>query len=280
MNHVVSFFCSLIFLSGSLAAVESQSVYLDVDGVRRAVLFYPPASSEKGPVPVVFGFHGHGGNAQQAARSFRLHEEWPEALVIYMQGLPTPGLITDPEGKRNGWQHDPGAQGDRDIRFFDTVLAAAKQKFSVDDKRVYLTGHSNGASFCGVLWLARPDVITAVAPSAGGGKSILRCQPKPVFYLAGENDPLVKIAGQRLVIQAARRLNGCEQEGTPWKNAIQYPSATGTPVVAWIHDGTHKYRPEAPAMIVAFFKEHPASPAVQKESPDSEDAGLAPVRTE
>src|SRR6478672_3764464 len=51
-------------------------------------------------VPLVFDFHGHGGKDRHAARSHRLHEAWPEAVVVYMQGLNTPGKLTDPEGKK------------------------------------------------------------------------------------------------------------------------------------------------------------------------------------
>ena len=33
------------------------------------------------------------GNMNLAARAFHLHQLWPEALVVYMQGLNTPGLL-------------------------------------------------------------------------------------------------------------------------------------------------------------------------------------------
>jgi len=63
-----------------------------------------------GCVPVVLVFHGHGGTARYAARTFALHRHWPEAIVVYPQGLNTPGRRTDPEGRRPGWQHAAGEQ--------------------------------------------------------------------------------------------------------------------------------------------------------------------------
>jgi SAM-dependent methyltransferase len=54
--------------------------------------------------PLFFAFHGHGGNMRQADRSFSYQAQWPEAVIVYPQGLPTPGQLTDPEGKRNGWR--------------------------------------------------------------------------------------------------------------------------------------------------------------------------------
>jgi hypothetical protein len=95
-----------------------KQVGLKVDGVDREALVYAPAAAAVTNAPVVFVFHGHGGSAQQAARSFAMSREWPEAISVYMQGLNTPGRLTDPEGKKPGWQHGAGAQGDRDLKFF------------------------------------------------------------------------------------------------------------------------------------------------------------------
>jgi hypothetical protein len=56
----------------------------------------------------------HGGSMLNAARTLGYHTRWPEAIVVYMQGLNTPGRLTDPEGRQPGWQHAVGDQGDRD----------------------------------------------------------------------------------------------------------------------------------------------------------------------
>ena len=95
-----------------------------------------------------------------------MHELWPEAVVVYMQGLSTPGRLTDPEGKKPGWQSAAGDQGDRDLKFFDALLATLKQEYKIDERRIYSTGHSNGGGFTYLLWSARPNMFAAVAPSA------------------------------------------------------------------------------------------------------------------
>src|SRR5262245_48960340 len=180
-----------------------------IDGTQREALIYRPtkaAAAESDatpkPVPVVFGFHGHGGNARQAARSFHLQDEWPEAIVVYMQGVPTPGRLTDPEGKQNGWQHDSGDHEDRDLKFFDAVLATLTKDYKIDENRVYVTGHSNGAAFTYVLWASRGDELAAIAPSAGFSRSARTAKPKPVLHIAGETDPLVRFPAQRIAMNA------------------------------------------------------------------------------
>lgn len=127
-----------------------------VGELTREALVYLPSKKSDDAAPVVFGFHGHGGSSQNAARSFGFEKLWPEAIVVYMQGIPTPGRLTDPEGKRNGWQSDAGDQGDRDLKFFDAVLATLREKYKVDDRRIYSSGHSNGGGFTYLLWAKRP----------------------------------------------------------------------------------------------------------------------------
>src|SRR5262245_9478766 len=135
----------------------------------REALLYVPAAAKSTPAPVVFAFHGHGGTMQHAAAMFDYQHVWPEAIVVYMQGLNTPGRLTDPEGKRPGWQNLPGGQDDRDLKFFDAVLATLKSDYKVDESRIYATGHSNGGGFTYLLWRTRGDVFAAVAPSAASG---------------------------------------------------------------------------------------------------------------
>lgn len=227
------------------------------DVKREGLVCAPSRKSEEKP-PLVFAFHGHGGTARNAAKSFAFHEHWPEAVVVYLQGLPTPGRLTDPEGKKPGWQHGAGEQDDRDLKLFDAVLATMKEKFSIDETRVYATGHSNGGGFTYLLWGTRGDVLAAVAPSAAAGsKSLKDTKPLPALHVAGEKDELVRFEWQQQAIASIKKLNGCAAEGKEWdKGCTLYASSKEAPVVTFIHPGTHKYPAEAPPLIVKFFKEH------------------------
>jgi polyhydroxybutyrate depolymerase len=230
-----------------------------LDGVVREALVYIPAQAKSNSTPVVFAFHGHGGSMNNAARMFSYHTRWLEAIVVYMQGLNTPGRLTDPEGKKPGWQKDVGDQGDRDLKFFDAVLASLQQDYQADAKRIYATGHSNGGGFTYLLWAARGEKFAAFAPSAAAAVgSLPKLKPKPVLHVAGENDPLVKFAWQQQTMDSLRKLNECS-DGQPWegeKGCTLYPSKLSAPVVTFIHPGTHQFPSVAPDIIVKFFKQH------------------------
>lgn len=241
-----------------LLAGDPQRTEWSVDGVAREGLVCAPAKESPDGPPLVFGFHGHGGSMQNAARSFKLHELWPEALVVYPQGLPTPGRLSDPEGRKSGWQAAAGDQGDRDLKFFDAVLADLRTKFKVDAKRIYSTGHSNGGAFTYLLWAQRPDVFAAIAPSAAAGaRPPKESKPCPTLHLAGEKDALVKFEWQLRTIGVVRTFNGCEETGKDWdRGCTLFESSKGAPVVTYIHPGAHGYPSDGPPLIVKFFKEH------------------------
>jgi polyhydroxybutyrate depolymerase len=205
-------------------------------------------------------FHGHGGTAAHAARTFAVHPQWPEAVVIYAPGLPTPGRMSDPEGRRPGWQHAPGGESDRDLKFVDAMLDWAKARYRIDPARVYATGHSNGGTFTYVLWTARASVFAAFAPSASVFRKelIASARPKPALILLGEKDDLVPVGAQRLSLSAVLQLNRASRTGEPWsaRYATVYPSSVGASTVAYVHPGDHTLPVDAGQLIAKFFKEH------------------------
>jgi len=184
-------------------------------------------------------------------------------VVVYPQGLNTPGQLTDPNGQRTGWQAAAGDAGDRDLRFFDALLARLRQDYRIDSRRIYATGHSNGGGFVYLLWLTRGEVLAAVAPSSAVARYAAQLRPKPVMHLAGTQDPLVKFAWQERMIDVLRTVNRCDARGRRWDaGCTVYPSDLGTPVVTFVHPGGHAFDPAAPPLIVKFFQLHPlADPA-------------------
>lgn len=250
MNIVV-----LALLLHAAQALPAPDTWQVEGATREAIVIAPTVSSPDGS-PLVFVFHGHGGNIQNAARRMALHAHWPEAVVVYPQGLPTPGRY-DPQGTRNGWQKTPGDQQDRDLKFFDVMLAGLKERFTLNDRRVYATGHSNGGGFTYLLWSQRPDVWAAMAPSAAGARNVRALRPLPAMHLAGQEDRLAPFENQQRTMAAVRTLNGCEAEGQPWaEHCLLYRSPQQTPFVSYVHPGGHEYPTSATPLVVKFFQEH------------------------
>ena len=229
-----------------------------VDGVERTALVSAPRTPATGAgSPLVFVFHGHGGTSAQAARSFAIHQAWPEAVVIYPQGLPTVGQITDPQGNLPGWQHTPGGEHDRDLHLVDAMFAWATKATAIDRTRVFAAGHSNGGSMVYVLWAAQPDRFAAFAPSSSVFKlaQVTGAKPKPALIVAGQKDALVPFATQQISLRAVLRLNHAEADGTDWAGDVKnHRSSIGADVMTYIHPGGHPMPADAGQMMVKFFK--------------------------
>ncbi|WP_197739856.1 alpha/beta hydrolase family esterase [Pedobacter sp. BS3] len=252
----------VLFTFGGLLAEAQQTIspvkmqWKVGDTTREALVYLPPDAKTK-PSALIFDFHGHGGTMAFAYRKFSIQKVWPEAILVCPQGLNTPGQLTDKEGEKPGWQKGKGDMGDRDLKFFDVMLASLKKDYKVDDKRIYVTGHSNGGHFTYLLWAERGDVFAAVAPCAAAAMGLVRSlKPKPCFHLMGEKDPLVKPEWQKITINAVLRLNSCADKGVPTgKYTTWYKSATGNPVVLYVHPGGHEYPVGASQAITDFFKQ-------------------------
>jgi polyhydroxybutyrate depolymerase len=227
-----------------------------VNGAERTSLVARPSQPGSNPI-TVFVFHGHGGNSLNAARTFRIHENWPEALVLYPQGLPTVGQVTDPQGRLPGWQHAPGGEGDRDLKFVDAMLQWAGEQYGVEPSRTFAAGHSNGGSMVYTLWAARADRFAAFAPSSSVFPQDLvsRAKPKPAFIIAGEQDALVPFAAQERSLQSVLRLNRADRAGAPWDGgAVRHASAAAADVIAYIHPGGHPMPGDSGVLITRFLK--------------------------
>ena len=247
-------FAAALALLFATTALAQSTMTWNVGGVPREALVYAPTVRTAHP-PLVFFFHGHGGNMRISSRS-GMHTLWPEAVVVYMQGLRTPTTV-DPQGRLPGWQREPGEQGDRDLHFVDTVLASMRQRYAIDDDRVFATGFSNGAFFTYLLWAQRGKTFAGFAVCAGLLlPDVNPTLPRAVLHIAGEADPLVAFNQQVATIERDRKIDAATDPGRPCGfGCTKYLSLTSTPVVKIVHAGGHVYIPGAPKLTVEFFKQ-------------------------
>ena len=169
---------------------------LDVDGVRREYLVHAAAPADQ-PLPVVFLFHGGGGNAQSAARRYG----WLELARR------TPLVLVVPDGLDRGWNdlgriHGDARDDNDDVAFMRALIEQLTRSYRIDRARMYATGHSNGAFFTYTLACALPGVFAAIGPVAGsiGSDHATSCptaQSLSLMHVHGTADPLVRFAGGR-----------------------------------------------------------------------------------
>lgn len=243
---------AVMLLAHTAAAQDPEYMSWKIDGERRrAIVYAPSAPAQRGQAPLILAFHGRG-DTMDNFQYVDLHRAWPEAVVVYFDGLPSRR-----DGLR-GWQVEKGQDEDRDLKLVDAALASLRRNFRIDEGRIYVVGFSNGAGFTYLLWAERPDVFAAFAPVAGRFRpSVKPSQPKPLFHVVGARDRLAFTAHQDNV-GAALRTNGIAGAGEPCGNGCTlYGAGTAAPVMDWLHGAGHDFPEGTSERIAKFFREHP-----------------------
>jgi polyhydroxybutyrate depolymerase len=243
----------LAFAALLAAPFDSRVTAYDVNGVRRqAIVYFGSGPAPKAGRPLVLVFHGHHGSMAQAVRSFGVHEMWPEATVVYPDGLPVASRF-DPEGKGQGWQINPRDSDGRDLAFVDRILAATK---GYDPKRVYAMGHSNGGRMTYLLWAMRGERFAAYGPSGSPATGLLaRMRPASALVTAGETDEIIPYQGQARTIEALARLDGADLAAAKPKGFVRVAKGkNGLELGTYVHPGGHRYPRDAAEATVALFK--------------------------
>jgi len=253
----IAVFASLLCASLAQAKVMTWTI----DGVKREAIVFAPKNAANAKSPVVFSFHGHGDDMENFS-GVEIQSYWREAIVVYPQGLPSSRDGSNSSDGLSGWQTRAGQYADRDLKLVDAILADLRQRYHVDDTRIYATGFSNGAGFSFLLWAERPKIFAAFAPVAGRiHASVHLSGPKPLLQIAGTQDGNIPFGEQKAAMEAARRENSATGPGQPCgSGCVLFTSTKGAPVMTVIHGGGHIYPEGTSQMIVRFFKEHTLQP--------------------
>lgn len=191
---------------GTTTGLGDREAAFDWDGQQRTYLIHtPPAYDGKALLPLVMVLHGGLGNASNVAGMTGMSAEADREgfIAVYPDGS---GRAEDRFLTWNG-RHCCGyaLRNDvDDVGFLGALIEELEATASVDPRRVYVAGLSNGAIMAYRLAAERSDLITAVAPVAGsiGG------QPSP-----GEPERVVPRPAQPVSVIA---FHGKRDENLPY----------------------------------------------------------------
>lgn len=190
-------------------------------GKKREYVIHVPSKYNDGkPLPVVIMFHGGGGTAKGAMQETRWDRkaEREGFLAVFPEGTRPDSsrrarFSRNPQTWNDGSERGIGAVESRaaDVEFFSVMLDDLKARFHVDNRRIYVTGFSNGASMSFRLARELPMVIAAAAPVAGADCLSHKMPDRavPLIYITGTNDPLNPIEGGEIHI--GRKSYGIKQ---------------------------------------------------------------------
>jgi polyhydroxybutyrate depolymerase len=170
------------------------------DGITREYLVHVPKSYSGAATPMLVPLHGGGGDADFQAddSKYKLIGKSEQAgfIAVFPNGysrLPSGALATWNVGACCG-----AAQRDNvdDVGFIRAVIHRVERQASIDPRRVFATGMSNGAMMSWRLACEAPE-IRAIAPVEGTDNTST-CSPShpvPVIEFHAADDPNVPFNG-------------------------------------------------------------------------------------
>jgi predicted peptidase len=209
--------------AGTDPRVENRTYTLSDTGEEmRYCVFTSSKIDPATPAPLIISLHGYGAGPEYMCNSTAVDlAEAGGYILAAPMGYNTTGWYgVPPQYQREGFaggseQERIGPLSEKDVM---NVLALLRDEFNVDDRRIYLDGHSMGAA--GTAWLGskHANIWAAIAPSAGavrlGAPDILttyRDAGLPVLLVVGDADELVDIDEARAYSEALKAA-GVEHE--------------------------------------------------------------------
>jgi polyhydroxybutyrate depolymerase len=259
-----------------------------VGGDRPAEVFVPSRYRESDPLPLVVLLHGYGVSGDLVEWVFRLKPVAEKRGFLYVH----PDGTENPEGKRFWNATDaccaPPGQAPDDVLYLRETIGEIVSKFSVDPRRIFLVGHSNGAIMAQRLACDHSELVAAVVSVAGTSwNDPSQCKPgSPVSVLEvhGTADGTIRFDGgaffgkpypsARKVVERWAALDGCDQtevagetldldrevQGAETKVVRWQNCRSGSGVELWpIQGGSHIPAPteDFRARAIDFLLAHP-----------------------
>jgi polyhydroxybutyrate depolymerase len=162
--------CLLACRAGKQNATSSTVTHTLIhDGVQRSYILYIPSSVDPSlPTPLVIAMHGGTGNAGSIIFSSEFNQVADDHgfIVVYPNGA---GHLEDKLLTWNGGTCCGYAQRNNvdDVGFIRAMIVDIESRLSIDPKRIYATGMSNGGIMSYRLACEASDLFAAIAPVAG-----------------------------------------------------------------------------------------------------------------
>jgi polyhydroxybutyrate depolymerase len=217
MKRIFAALVLLMIHQAAFADSERWIGHLTVGSMRRDFrVFIPSIYNSKQKTPLVIVLHGGGGRGLRMESFTRFSElaERENFIVAY------------PDGYRRNWNDGREISQSRahrekidDVSFISSLIDAIGGRYAVDDRRIYVTGISNGGFMSMRLAcelshrIAAVAVITATVPdNIMGG-----CSPGSkvsVLIMNGTKDPLVPYNGGMVTFMGRERGKASSTDAT------------------------------------------------------------------
>lgn len=171
----------------------SKSV--NVNGtIRDYIIHIPQSYSGNETVPLLFVFHGFGGNMESSYNNSKFYQIAENENFI----------VVHPNGISSQW-NAVSANDNIDIQFIDELITKLQNEYNIDASRIYSCGMSNGGYFSFLLACELSSKIAGIGSVTGlMFQNVLdNCEPSraiPIIQIHGTDDAIVNYSNVNEVL--------------------------------------------------------------------------------
>ena len=169
-------------------------------GGQRPVTVRVPSGYRTGsPAPLLVLLHGYTSDATAVDDYFHLQPVLDERGVLYVVPNGTPDRAGDQFWNATDAGCDLYHSGVDDSGYLQDVIHQAQDRYSVDPRRIFVVGHSNGGFMAYRMACDHSDTVAAIVSVAGAmyddAKKCSAAQPVSVLQVHGTSDRTVPYQG-------------------------------------------------------------------------------------
>ena len=178
----------------------------------RYLLFVPKDYDKQKKYPLVLWLHGGGSRGDDLKMLLRYGDEQGIGYFARVDNQSKyPSIIVAPQCPQGRLWGDPDSeQPTAEMRLVLEILEKVQADYSIDSRRLYVTGISLGGYGTWDIIRRRPEMFAAAIPICGGGNtskasSMVRTA---IWAFHGDQDELVNVSESRRMITAIRNAGG------------------------------------------------------------------------
>jgi polyhydroxybutyrate depolymerase len=190
---------SLGLVLGLLFSLPAQAASVVFPGARPFSVIVPSTYQKSKPAPLILALHGYTSSGDETEKYLQL------AAVAQKRGI----LYVHPDGTQDGaanrfWNATPAccnfySSKVNDEAYLMSIIDSVSKKYNVNQKRIYVVGHSNGGFMTHHMGCTHADRIAAIASFSGATfddpKSCKPNSPISVLQIWGTSDSTIAYNG-------------------------------------------------------------------------------------
>ncbi|MBS1510127.1 MAG: hypothetical protein JST86_04755 [Bacteroidetes bacterium] len=224
------------FICSAAYAQQDIDATLTINNTKRQYLVHLPTGyTAQTPLPAVLIFHGGGGNYKQMQRYMHMDDiaDKEHFITIYPNGID--------KQWNDGREFKASIAANDDVAFINQLLDSVQQRYTIDAKRIFATGISNGGFFSVYVSWKLTNRLLAVAPVCATipekiFPSFFPAKPISVLLINGTGDPIVPYNGGSVGNKLIGGRGNCMSTDSTIQRYLTGNHITGTAVITQLPD--------------------------------------------